>query len=216
MLAILDYKAGNQTSVQRALTHLGVDSRITADAAVIAQADGVLFPGVGAAGQAMRHLCDTGLDAVLRGVVARETPLLGICLGCQILLQESEENATPTLGLVPGVCRRFDPTLTEEDGTPLRIPHMGWNGIRPRHIGGRPSPLLEGLPPQASYYFVHSYYVCPDEDLVLATCTYGQEFCAVYGREGLWAVQFHPEKSGEPGLRLLGNFARYCEARRAQ
>lgn len=206
MLAILDYKAGNQTSVRRALEHLGVPCRITADAADLAAAAGVIFPGVGAAGQAMGLLRGSGLDAALAAVVTSGKPLLGICLGCQILLESSEENHTRTLGLVPGVCRRFETNLVEEDGTPVRVPHMGWNGIRAR----RQSPLLSGVPQDAEFYFVHSYYVQPPQELVIATTTYGHEFCSIYGRDGLWAVQFHLEKSGRPGLRMLENFYRYC------
>ena len=128
MLAILDYKAGNQTSVRRALDHLGIPCAITADPAVVDSADGVIFPGVGAAGQAMRHLQDSGLDAVLRNVVSSGRPLLGICLGCQIMVAHSDENDTPTLGLVEGRCVRFDEHL-EEGGASIRIPHMGWNTI---------------------------------------------------------------------------------------
>lgn len=210
MIAILDYQAGNQTSVRRALDHLGIPSRITADPNVLAQAHGVIFPGVGAAGQAMRYLREHHLDAVLSQIIARQTPLLGVCLGCQILLQDSEEDGgTPTLGLMPGSCRRFAAHSTEEDGTMLRIPHMGWNSLRKL----RPTPLLEGIEEGTQFYFVHSYYVETQAELVLASCQYGTEFCAVYGRDGLWAVQFHPEKSGEPGLRLLQNFYDYCQKR---
>ena len=206
MIAILDYEAGNQTSVRRALDHLGIPCSITADPKELERASGVIFPGVGAAGQAMGHLKRHGLDAVLKDIVNRETPLLGICLGCQILLESSEEDGgIPTLGIMPGVCRRFDAALREEDGTPVRIPHMGWNGLATR----RESPLLRGIDPDAQFYFVHSYYVDTDPSLVLAATRYGIEFCTVYGRDGLWGAQFHPEKSGEPGLRLLRNFYEY-------
>ena len=210
MIAILDYQAGNQTSVRRALDHLGIPCVITADPATLERADGVIFPGVGAAGQAMSYLREHGLDVLLSAIVARSTPLLGICLGCQILLDSSEENGgTLTLGLVPGICRRFDAALREEDGTPVRIPHMGWNGLR---IRGQ-SPLLEGLAATDQFYFVHSYFVEVADDLVLAESHYGRDFCAVYGRDGLWATQFHPEKSGEPGLRILHNFYTYSSER---
>lgn len=206
MLAILDYKAGNQTSVLRALRSLGIPAEITADPSVILAAEGVIFPGVGAAGQAMNQLISTGMDKVLREVVARGKPLLGICLGCQILLERSEENNTETLGIVPGECRRFQPEW-RDGGEPIRIPHMGWNTLEVR----RPSRLLEGVSPDARFYFVHSYYTVPAPELVIATCRYGVEFTAMYGRPGLWAVQFHPEKSGRPGLALLTNFYRYCQ-----
>lgn len=206
MLAILDYKAGNQTSVLRALRSLDIPAEITSDPSVILAAEGVIFPGVGAAGQAMNQLVSTGMDKVLREVVARGKPLLGICLGCQILLERSEENNAETLGIVPGECRRFRPEW-RDGGEPIRIPHMGWNTLEVR----RPSRLLEGVFPDARFYFVHSYYTVPAPELVIATCRYGVEFTAMYGRPGLWAVQFHPEKSGRPGLALLTNFYRYCQ-----
>ena len=186
MLAILDYKAGNQTSVRRALQSLGIPAEITAEPAALAAADGVIFPGVGAAGQAMRHLRDTGLDDTLRALVAGGKPLLG-------------------------VCRRFRPEW-QDGGRPIRIPHMGWNSL----IVRRPSPLLEGIAPDARFYFVHSYYPEPQPDLLIAETIYGATFASLYGRPGLWAAQFHPEKSGEPGLRLLANFHAWCrEARHA-
>lgn len=206
MLAIVDYAAGNQTSVARALKHLSIDCVITGQAEELAKADGIIFPGVGAAGQAMAHLRVTGLDMELKAAAARSQPLLGICLGCQILLESSEEDNTATLGIVPGCSRRFASNMREEDGSPAPVPHMGWNGISKL----KPSPLLNDIPDEAEFYFVHSYYVEPPRELVLATTRYGREFCSVYGRDGLWAVQFHAEKSGEAGLRLLRNFENYC------
>ncbi len=207
MLAILDYKAGNQTSVRRALEYLGIPCSITANPVVLASAQGIIFPGVGAAGQAMGHLQASGLDAVLRDAVARKQPLLGICLGCQILLEQSEENDVRTLGILPGRCRRFSPDMRDEDGSAIRIPHMGWNALRSR----TDSRLFAGIPSDAEFYFVHSYYVETSPEYVLATTSYGQEFCSVYGRDGLWATQFHLEKSGAPGLRMLRNFYDYCQ-----
>jgi len=209
MLAILEYKAGNQTSVRRALDALGIPAAVTADPALMRDAKGLIFPGVGAAGQAMRNLRESGMDRVLIEAVAANTPLLGICLGCQILLESSEENMTRTLGLAPGRCRRFDPALHDRSDRPIRIPHMGWNALRRKQS----SPLLRGLPADAQFYFVHSYYVeCPPE-LTIATSVYGREFCTLYGYDGLWACQFHPEKSGRPGLRILQNFYAYCTER---
>lgn len=213
MIAIVDYRAGNQTSVARALAHLGIACTITHDPDALAAASGIIFPGVGAAGQAMRVLRERGLDQALAHAIRRGQPLLGICLGCQILLEHSEENDTETLGLVPGVCRRFADDLRQEDGSPAPVPHMGWNRLHRR----APCVLLRDIPHEAEFYFVHSYYVQPADALVLATSRYGEDFCAVYGRPGLWACQFHPEKSGRPGLAILRNFARYCaEARHAQ
>lgn len=207
MLAILDYKAGNQTSVRRALEHLGIPCTITADPAVVASAAGLIFPGVGAAGQAMEQMRQSGLEESLHRAVRVGQPLLGICLGCQILLEHSEENDTKALGLVPGTCRLFDKSLHDEGGRPIRIPHMGWNTLTVQS----PSPLLQGIAAAASFYFVHSYYVDVPEALCIATSHYGKEFCAVYGRDGLWAAQFHPEKSGPPGLHMLSNYYAYCQ-----
>ncbi len=206
MLAILDYEAGNQTSVLRALAGQNIPAVITADAATLAAASGVIFPGVGAAGQAMNLLQRTGLDTVLASLAAQGKPLLGVCLGCQILLGHSEESDTTTLGLVPGTCVRFDEHLTDDDGELIRIPHMGWNSLTLK----KPCRLFDGIPPEAEYYFVHSYYAKPAPDRVIATTRHGLEFCSVFGQDGFWAVQFHPEKSGRPGLRLLYNFYDYC------
>ncbi len=207
MLAILNYEAGNQTSVKHALEHVGIAATITKDAHVLEQASGIIFPGVGAAGQAMHHLNQSGMDVVLKRCVQKNIPLLGICLGCQILLEESEENNQQCLGIVPGSCKRFPQGLVEEDDTPVRIPHMGWNGISQK----QESSLLKNVPKEAEFYFVHSYYVQPDPALVIANTYYGMEFCSIYGREGLWALQFHVEKSGIPGLQILKNFYAYCQ-----
>jgi len=206
MLAILDYKAGNQTSVRRALDYLGIEAEITADPGRLRRAEGVIFPGVGAAGQAMRELTSTGLDGVLRDLVGRGKPLLGICVGCQILLDYSEENDTRALGVIPGECAMFHSALAEEDGRPIRVPHMGWNKVT---LGGA-CELFADIDPDSEFYFVHSYYPVPEPRFVLGVTLYGLEFCSVHGRPGLWAVQFHPEKSGRPGLKLLENFAAYC------
>lgn len=206
MLAILDYEAGNQTSVQRGLSFSNIPSTITADPVVLENADGVIFPGVGAAGQAMAMLERSGLASTLKHLISTGKPLLGVCLGCQILLEHSEENDTKGLGIVEGSCHRFDTALCEEDGTPLCIPHMGWNSLTQK----KQSRLLDGIPDNAEFYFVHSYYVAPEEHMVIATTSYGREFCSIYGRDGLWAVQFHAEKSGKHGLTLLNNFYQYC------
>ena len=206
MLAILDYKAGNQTSVRRAFDFLGIPCSITADPETLRQASGVIFPGVGAAGQAMHQLTSTGLDHVLRDVVESGKPLLGICVGCQILLDYSEENDTKTLGIVPGACAMFNRGLTEEDGQPIRVPHMGWNKVSLQ----TPCELFEGVDADSEFYFVHSYFPVPKPEFVIGTTFYGMDFCSVHGRSGLWAMQFHPEKSGRPGLKLLSNFAKFC------
>lgn len=206
MLAIVDYGAGNLTSVARAFAHLDIPAKITADSSEIGAADGIIFPGVGHAGQAMDNLKKSGLDGTLAEAVRSGQPLLGICVGCQILLEKSAETSTPTLGLVQGECRRFERHLTEEDGSRINIPHMGWNRLNRK----KDSPLLASIPEDAEFYFVHSYYCRPQEELIIATTDYGLEFCSVYGRDNLWATQFHPEKSGEAGLRLLANFNAWC------
>ncbi|MBN1440526.1 MAG: imidazole glycerol phosphate synthase subunit HisH [Anaerolineales bacterium] len=201
MIHIIDYKAGNITSVQRALAHLGAESVITPDPDILRRAGRVIFPGVGQAASAMRVLRERGLDLALREVFARGIPILGICLGSQIILDRSEEGDTACLGLLPGVSQRFalaDPAL--------KIPHMGWNRIRilRRH------PVLEGVRPEEEFYFVHSYYPAPDDPQdAIAECEYGRLFPAVIGRGSLIAAQFHPEKSGPAGLRILENFSRW-------
>ena len=206
MLAILDYKAGNQTSVRRALDYLNIPCRIAATAEETKDARGLIFPGVGAARQAMDHLRDTGMDKVLAAAVAAKLPILGICLGCQILLEYSEENDnTPTLGHIPGMNRAFDPAWNDNND-PIRIPHMGWNNV----AADREHTLFCGIDPGAQFYFVHGYYPIPAAEYVIGRTDYGVNFCSVFGRPGLWAVQFHPEKSGRPGLALLKNFYGYC------
>ena len=200
MIEIVDYKAGNLTSVKRALDHLGLESRITADPARLLSAERIIFPGVGAAGSAVRTLRDSGLFAALREAYAKGTPMMGICLGTQIILAHSEEDdGTDCLGLIPGKVRRF-----QLNDPALKIPHMGWNGVRivKQH------PLLEHVRPQDEFYFVHSYYPAPDagEDVVALT-EYEIEFPSIISRGNLFATQFHPEKSGPVGLNILKRFA---------
>jgi glutamine amidotransferase len=209
VIAIIDYQAGNQTSVRRALTHLGIESEISAAPEALARAKGIIFPGVGAAGQAMAYLRKSGLDAVISDLLRSGRPFLGLCLGCQIMLDSSEENDTKTLGILRGRNVRFNPETLDEAGRPIRIPHMGWNNVSPK----RETALLKGLTERDQFYFVHGYYPLPAPEYVLAATRYGVEFASVFGREGLWAVQFHPEKSGPSGLRLLSNFYEYCLAR---
>ena len=203
MLAILEYKAGNQTSVRRALEHLGIPCRITADPAELEQAQGIIFPGVGAAGQAMEALTSAGLDSVLRRAVAEGQPLLGICLGCQILLEHSEENDVRTLGIVPGRCVRFPDHMKEEDGSPAPVPHMGWNSI----TVNKNSRILKNIGSEPYVYFVHSYYVnAEDESIISAYTEYGQKLDIAVEKDNVFATQFHPEKSGETGMTILKNF----------
>ncbi|MEN6473276.1 MAG: imidazole glycerol phosphate synthase subunit HisH [Syntrophaceae bacterium] len=200
MIAIIDYRAGNLKSVQRALKHLGLACRITDSAQEILAAERVIFPGVGAAGQAMETIRAHGLNEAIHAVIEQGTPFMGICLGTQIILEKSEEDGgTDCLGVIPGTVRRF-----AEMG--LKIPHMGWNSLSPRTN----HPLLAGVNPQAQFYFVHSYYPDPREaDKIAATTTYGITFASVLASGNVFATQFHPEKSGEPGLKILENFSRW-------
>lgn len=199
MITIVDYKAGNLTSVKRALDHLGIENQISKDPNVVRDAERVIFPGVGAAGAAMEVLKERDLDSALTETFRKGTPILGICIGSQIILSHSEEGNTPGLNLMPGVCSRFQP----EDEA-LKVPHMGWNAITVT----RPHPVLSHLKPGDEFYFVHSYYPQPEApSQVLATCEYGITFPVVIGTDNLFAVQFHAEKSGPLGLHLLKNFS---------
>lgn len=205
MIAILDYEAGNLTSVERAVRHLGFPCRVTSDLAEIERAERLIFPGVGAAGKAMEVLRARGLDRALSQAVSSGKPVMGICLGCQVVCEASQENGATCLGLLPGRVVRF-PEPLGENGQRLKVPHMGWNRLSIR----RGHPVLAGLEPDHEFYFVHSYFPQPDSpEFVLATTSYGVEFASVIGRGPLVACQFHPEKSGEPGLRLLANFCRW-------
>jgi len=203
MIAVVDYKAGNLKSVERALRKLGVSCRVTQDKREILEADRIVFPGVGAAGAAMKDLSGTGVDNVLRESFRSGTPILGICLGAQVVLDWSEENRTPCLGLIPGKVMGFPGSLTSQAGGLLKIPHMGWNGITVKN----PHPVLEGITPADEFFFVHSYYPAPEEEKrVVAVTEYGLTFPSVIGLRNLIAMQFHPEKSGRAGLRVLKNF----------
>ena len=206
MLAILDYGAGNRTSVLRALEYAGIPAAITADPAEVSRCDGIVFPGVGAAGQAMRELRTRGLDEAIRKGMAAGTPILGICLGSQIVLEKSEEDDSRCLGLIAGECRKFSREELDEEGKRIKIPHMGWNNL----IVKKSSRILDNVPVNSEFYFVHSYYVEPPENTVIATARHGREFCALYGEDGAWFAQFHIEKSGRPGLTMLENFYKYC------
>ena len=200
MITIVDYDAGNPTSVGRALAALGVRFVITPDADVVSKAERVVFPGVGHAHSTMAVLRERGLDQALKESVGRGTPVLGVCVGAQVSLSHSEEGDTPCLDLLPGQVKRF------RVPPPLKVPHMGWNRVTVR----RPHPVLDGLPTENELYFVHSYYLAPaNEEHVLSTSEHGIEFTSAMGHENLVAVQFHPEKSGPLGLSVLERFARW-------
>ena len=199
---IVDYDAGNLKSVQRACAEVGVRAVISSDPTRLLDAERVIFPGVGAAGSAMRSLRKTGLDTALKTAIEAGKPVLGICLGLQISMQHSEEQDTATLGIVPGNVKRF-----RFDRPELKIPHMGWNEVRPV----RPHPLLEDIEPGDEFYFVHGYYPAPArEQDVCAVTDYETEFASAVGAGSYFATQFHPEKSGRVGLRLLEKFTRWA------
>ena len=198
LAVIIDYDAGNLRSVQRACAEIGLEAEITADPERVKQADRVIFPGVGAAGSAMRSLCRRGMDVALKTVIDSGRPVLGICLGLQISLDYSEENNQRTLGFIPGDVRRF-----RFDNPELKIPHMGWNEVRVL----KPHPLLEGIEAGDEFYFVHGYFPQPqDQADVYAVTEYESEFASAIARGNYFATQFHPEKSGRVGLRLLAKF----------
>jgi glutamine amidotransferase len=194
---IIDYHAGNLTSVVRSLKALGVEGTVTQDPEVVAQASRVIFPGVGAAGKAMATLRELGLDQALRQSFSGGIPILGICLGAQIILEASEENSATCLGLLPGRTQALSKAKN------LKIPHMGWNRVDFL----KPHPVFKNLPEGAEYYFVHSYYPAPAQAaMVLGVTDHGQKFPSAIGWRNLVATQFHPEKSGRFGLQILKNF----------
>lgn len=200
-IAVVDVCSGNLRSVEKALAHVGGAPIVTRDPDAIRRADKVVVPGQGAFGEFVRGLAERGLEAPLREALDAGTPFLGICLGLQVLFDESEEQGPVRgLGLIPGKVVRFRP----EDRA-LKVPHMGWN----RAIPLRPDPLLAGIPDGGYFYFVHSYFVVPsDPSVTVLACDYGGRFTAAIRKDNLFACQFHPEKSQALGLRILENFVR--------
>lgn len=197
---VVDYNAGNLTSVLNAFEHIGVNVKASRDPSEIAEADRLVFPGVGAARSAMETLEKTGIGKAIVEVVNRKRPVLGICIGCQIILNSSEENGgVDTLGLIDGKAVRFQ----NEAG--IKIPHMGWNQVELLKL----HPLFEGIPNNSDFYFVHSFHPAKiREENALSKTTYGsQTFTSAVCKENLVATQFHLEKSGDVGLRVLKNFS---------
>jgi glutamine amidotransferase len=210
VIAIVDYGVGNLRSAAKgferacAEEELDLEVRVTGEARAIERASAVVLPGVGAFGACMASLDGAGLSDVVRDAAGSGRPFLGICVGMQLLFEESEEfGRVAGLGILPGRVVRFR-------STDVKIPHMGWNELRLR----TPTPMLEGIPEGTFYYFVHSYYAAPAEpSLVAASAKYGEEeFAAAVGRASLFATQFHPEKSQNAGVRLLRNFVRGLSA----
>ncbi len=205
MIAIIDYEAGNLTSVSRALSYLGYPNQVTGDKDIISRSERVIFPGVGSAGAAMESLKRLGLDTLIKDIRQSGKPVLGICLGTQIILGHSEEHDTACLNIIEGRVPMFDAKDKDDDGSAIKIPHMGWNRVTVQ----KEHPVLAGLKEDDEFYFVHSYYPAPfSSGHVLGTTRYGREFASIIGFENLVATQFHPEKSGRAGLNILKNF---CE-----
>lgn len=196
MIAIIDYGAGNLRSVANALTRLGCQPKVTSRPRDLLNAQAVVLPGVGAAGETMKNLEMLGMVAPIRQFIGDGRPFLGVCIGLQILFGGTEEGGWhECLGVIPGQVRKLP--------AGLKIPHMGWNQVK--QIGSHP--IFDGIPDEANFYFVHSYYVEPDDkSLVAGETEYGIRLCSVIARGNVIATQFHPEKSGELGLRMYGNF----------
>lgn len=204
-IAILDYGMGNLHSIAKAFEHVAPDAhvQITDRAADLHAADRVVFPGQGAIGQCMQRLQTQGLDRLLAELIAQK-PVLGVCLGLQAVVAHSEENGgTECLGLLPGTVERFPAGIAETPGSrAIRIPHMGWNTVRPT----QDHPVWAGLAPDERFYFVHSYHVAAGHPAIAGQTHYGVDFASALAHGNLFAVQFHPEKSQHAGLRLLRNF----------
>lgn len=198
MIAVVDYGTGNLHSVARALRHVGADITVTRDATEIADAAGVVLPGVGAAADTMRGLEHAHVTRAVLDAIASGTHFMGICMGLEVLYEASDEDGgTECLGVVPGRIMRFPPGR--------HVPHMGWNQVHQQVE----TPLFDGIPQDANFYFVHSYYASADGAAhVAATTDYGVTIASALLRDNLFATQFHPEKSGAAGLRLYANFAR--------
>jgi len=203
MIAIIDYDAGNLTSVARAVSKLGFNCIVTNDIKEICRSERIIFPGVGAAGSAMKSIKRLDLDKAIKDAFSSGKPVLGICLGTQIVMEYSEENDTECLGIIGGKVLFFNFDEINKSGNNLKIPHMGWNGVSIQ----KAHPVLSEVKADDEFYFVHGYYPAPDDSAhVIGTTGYGIPFTSVLGYKNIIATQFHPEKSGRPGLSILKNF----------
>ncbi len=203
MIAIIDHNAGNLTSVARALTYIGAEYCISNHIEKILNADRIIFPGVGAAGSVMKSLIAAGLDNAIKQVFAIGKPILGICVGTQVIMEYSEENNQRCLDIIKGCTRAFSPEIKDKDNTLLKIPQMGWNSVAIKHSHH----VLSGIKKEQEFYFVHSFFPEPaNKEHIFGTTDYGITFPSIIGSDNLIATQFHPEKSGEAGLNLLKNF----------
>jgi glutamine amidotransferase len=204
VIAVVDYGIGNLGSVTKGFRRAGAEVELSSDPEVLRRADALVLPGDGAFAAAIAEIESRGLTAVLRAAIEQGTPLLGICIGMQLMFEESEEHGRHRgLGLLPGRVRRFEGELP--------VPHMGWNTLEAR----RPHPVLEGVPDGAHVYFVHSYYCDAPDEVVIAASDYGREFPAIVGRGNVLGLQFHPEKSQRVGLRIAANIVKSIAGRRA-
>lgn len=200
-IGIIDYGAGNLKSISNALDFLGLSYVISSYGHQLDRCERIIIPGVGAAGKAMENLKHTGMVKWIYQWFMEGRPILGICLGSQIILEQSEENQTPCLGLIEGTARKF---ISQDEN--IKIPHMGWNAVylQKKH------PLFSGIPDQTEFYFAHSYHPEPEDPSAIVGLTeHGVRFCSALRRKNLIAVQFHPEKSGRWGLHLLLNFSKW-------
>lgn len=208
LIAVVDYGMGNLRSVAKAIEHVAAEQKviITSSPDDIKNADKIVFPGQGAARDCMQELADRELSQLVLQA-AREKPFLGICMGMQVLLDHSEENnGTDCLGLYRGEVRKFPGTMKNDQDEKLKIPHMGWNQVSQ----SGEHPLWQNINQSSRFYFVHSYYMDPqDASIVMAKTEYGIEFVSAIGRDNVFAVQFHPEKSAADGLQLLKNFSQW-------
>ena len=198
MITIIDYGAGNLRSVVNAISRLGYEAKVVNSPDEVLSARAVILPGVGAAADTMANLQKSGLAGPIKRFIGEGRPFLGVCIGMQVLFSGTEEGGWhECLGIIPGSVRRFAPGL--------KIPHMGWNQVKQKVA----HPIFEGVPDEANFYFVHSYYVeLEDSSLVAGQTEYGVPFCSVVAKDSLVATQFHPEKSGEVGLKIYDNFIR--------
>lgn len=201
-IGIVNYNAGNLTSVISALNYVGASFFVSSDPDRLFKADRLIFPGVGEARYAMQQLKNTNCDVMLKEFALTKKPLLGICLGAQILFDYSEENDTPLLSILSGKVRRFN--LQNQ----FKVPHMGWNSITYENKEyHKNTPIFNGINEHSSFYFVHSFYMDPlNKEICCASCNYAEDFCAACHYENIYALQFHPEKSAKEGLRILTNF----------
>jgi len=208
VIGIVDYNMGNLASVISAFAKVGVDATLESDPSKLNQYDKLILPGVGAFGDAMDHLKENGMDEAIREFAATGKPLLGICLGMQLLFESSEEfGTTQGLGLIPGKVIAFDESKFDH---PQKVPHMGWNELFQQNVGASPRgcPLFDGLPADFYLYFVHSYHAVCDDKYAIGKTHYGYEFVSAVQNGNIYGIQPHPEKSHENGLKIIENFTK--------